>query len=445
MTLSGSASISARPSRRHWLGYLLLAPAVAADRADHRLSAVRVGRPVVPERRDRPARPAAQAVHDRQLRAAVRLRGFLERLLGDLQAGRHRERRRASSSAWRRRCSSTTASAGEPLARLLVALPWAVPEVIAVVIFAWIFDSSFGLMNWIFITLGLVDTTDQLVLVAGSAPSSSCASSWSGRAIPSSRSCCWPGCSRSRRISTTRPASTAPAPGSGSCTSPSHRLMPVLGVTLVLVMLWVFRDFSIIYVLTGGGPLKATQSLSIMTYEQAFGFFRMGYASAVGVVTLVICVVASRLMIGRAPDTMLRPMPMRRRTRATRHHPLLRVVAHLRAAGVPDLLACSSRRCRSPTSCARCRPGSGRSDRAGSVFGQILAERPILLWLGNSSPRRDRRGRALDDSVGPGGLQPVALPRARRPFAGPVHPHRQDAAGDAAGDSAVRDLPRHST
>src|SRR3546814_20921371 len=58
-------------------------------------------------------------------------------------------------------------------------------------------------------------------------------------------------------------------------------LMPVLGVTLVLVMLWVFRDFSIIYVLTGGGPLKATQTLSIMTYEHAFGFFTLGYASAV--------------------------------------------------------------------------------------------------------------------------------------------------------------------
>jgi multiple sugar transport system permease protein len=80
--------------------------------------------------------------------------------------------------------------------------------------------------------------------------------------------------------------------------------MPVLGVTLVLVMLWVFRDFSIIYVLTGGGPLKATQSLSIMTYEQAFGFFKMGYASAIGVITLIVCIIASRLMIARAPDTM---------------------------------------------------------------------------------------------------------------------------------------------
>ncbi len=47
---------------------------------------------------------------------------------------------------------------GRSIARLLVALPWAVPEVIAVVIFAWIFDSSFGLMNWLFIKLGISAT-----------------------------------------------------------------------------------------------------------------------------------------------------------------------------------------------------------------------------------------------------------------------------------------------
>jgi multiple sugar transport system permease protein len=81
-------------------------------------------------------------------------------------------------------------------------------------------------------------------------------------------------------------------------------LMPVLGVTVVLVMLWVFRDFSIIKVLTGGGPLKTTQTLSIMTYDQAFGFFKFGYASAVGVVTLVICVVASLAMLGRQSKAM---------------------------------------------------------------------------------------------------------------------------------------------
>ena len=81
-------------------------------------------------------------------------------------------------------------------------------------------------------------------------------------------------------------------------------LMPVLGVILVLVILWVFRDFSIIKTLTEGGPLKSTQTLSIMTYDQAFGFFNFGYASAIGVVTLVVCVVVSLLMLGRNSKAM---------------------------------------------------------------------------------------------------------------------------------------------
>ena len=62
-------------------------------------------------------------------------------------------------------------------------------------------------------------------------------------------------------------------------------LMPVIAITAVLLVLWLCRDFSIVYVMTQGGPVRATQTLSIMTYQQAFSFFRMGYASAVGVVT----------------------------------------------------------------------------------------------------------------------------------------------------------------
>ncbi len=77
------------------------------------------------------------------------------------------------------------------------------------------------------------------------------------------------------------------------------RLVPALGVTLAPVILWIFRDFSIIGVLTDGGPVKSTQTLSIMAYDHAFGLFKFGYASAVGVATLTICVIASRAMLGR--------------------------------------------------------------------------------------------------------------------------------------------------
>ena len=38
---------------------------------------------------------------------------------------------------------------GRKLARLLVALPWAIPEIIAGTIWIWLFDSTSGLLNWI--------------------------------------------------------------------------------------------------------------------------------------------------------------------------------------------------------------------------------------------------------------------------------------------------------
>ena len=44
---------------------------------------------------------------------------------------------------------------GRAAARLLAALPWAIPEVVAVVVWWWIFDSSFGVLNWALVTLGV--------------------------------------------------------------------------------------------------------------------------------------------------------------------------------------------------------------------------------------------------------------------------------------------------
>ncbi len=192
---------------------------------------------------------------------------------------------------------------GRSIARVAMALPWAVPEVIAVVIFAWIFDSSFGLMSWLLIKLNLTDQMVAWVSTPGAAFwALTLTFIWKGFPFVS--------------IMTLAGLQSIPddyyaaakVDGANALqrfrwiTIPS--LMPVLGVMLVLVMLWVFRDFSIIKVLTGGGPLKSTQTLSIMTYDQAFGFFKFGYASAIGVVTLVICVVASLAMLGRQSKAM---------------------------------------------------------------------------------------------------------------------------------------------
>ena len=159
-------------------------------------------------------------------------------------------------------------------------------------------------------------------------------------------------------------------------------------------MLWVFRDFSIIYVLTGGGPMKATQTLSIMTYEQAFGFFRMGYASAIGIVTLIICVIASRLMIGRAPGHDVRA-PMNRTPLAIDRCSTPRVIVDLRAAALPDLLAVRHGASRRPTSCAAAADASGPTARAGTYSRRSCraADPALARQFGARRPRRRRASR----------------------------------------------------
>lgn len=61
--------------------------------------------------------------------------------------------------------------------------------------------------------------------------------------------------------------------------------LPLLRKTsaLVLVMATInsFQTFSLVYVMTGGGPTDSTDVVVHYLYRQGFEFFRMGYASAI--------------------------------------------------------------------------------------------------------------------------------------------------------------------
>ena len=45
--------------------------------------------------------------------------------------------------------------------------------------------------------------------------------------------------------------------------------------------------FAVVYVMTGGGPVDATNVIVLYLYHYAFRFFRMGYASAVAYVLFI--------------------------------------------------------------------------------------------------------------------------------------------------------------
>jgi len=65
-------------------------------------------------------------------------------------------------------------------------------------------------------------------------------------------------------------------------------IAPTLGLMTLLATIFSFRRFTVIYLLTGGGPASATRTLVISVYDHAFRFFELSYGSTVGVAGLAV-------------------------------------------------------------------------------------------------------------------------------------------------------------
>lgn len=62
-------------------------------------------------------------------------------------------------------------------------------------------------------------------------------------------------------------------------------------IVIVLHVLWTFNNFDFIYLSTGGGPVGRTEVLSVLTYETAWTYYEFGRASALGVLMLIVMMI----------------------------------------------------------------------------------------------------------------------------------------------------------
>jgi multiple sugar transport system permease protein len=65
----------------------------------------------------------------------------------------------------------------------------------------------------------------------------------------------------------------------------------IILVMVVLHVTFTFNNFDFVYLSTGGGPVNATEVLPTYIYKQAWNGYALGYASAGGVIMLLILVV----------------------------------------------------------------------------------------------------------------------------------------------------------
>lgn len=74
-------------------------------------------------------------------------------------------------------------------------------------------------------------------------------------------------------------------------------LRPMLMASTLMALIWTFNNFSMIYVMTGGGPAGATDILTTFVYKASFKSFEFGYASALSMVLFGVVALGSALYL----------------------------------------------------------------------------------------------------------------------------------------------------
>jgi multiple sugar transport system permease protein len=80
-------------------------------------------------------------------------------------------------------------------------------------------------------------------------------------------------------------------------------IFPAILVALTFRYIFGLRTFDIIWLMTGGGPVHATELLSTYLYREAFSYYRFGIASTIGLIMMVVTLLISaqylRVLYGR--------------------------------------------------------------------------------------------------------------------------------------------------
>jgi len=176
---------------------------------------------------------------------------------------------------------------GRAVLRTLTLLPWIIPGVVVALIWEFIYQPNYGLLNDVLIRLGwMTERVAWLSSPALAMPAVIVANIWRGvpffaimllaglQAIPTElyEAARVDGASVGQRfVYITLPM-----------------LRPIIVVATATRIVWTFNYADLIFVMTSGGPANATQITSTYTLMQAYSNLDFGYAATLSVALLLI-------------------------------------------------------------------------------------------------------------------------------------------------------------
>lgn len=173
------------------------------------------------------------------------------------------------------------------LARGLVLFPYLLPMVVAVLVWKWLFNDLYGIINHGLMSAGIISMPVDWL---GSMPNAMIAIILIGgwKYFP------FVVLAVLARLQTIPEQLYEAARVDGASawsrfwdiTLP--QLRSVLAIVILLRAIWDFKEFDLIYMMTGGGPVTSTETLPLLVYKQAFPLMQMGQAAATAVLMMVV-------------------------------------------------------------------------------------------------------------------------------------------------------------
>ena len=185
--------------------------------------------------------------------------------------------------------------------RIVFMLPWLFPETVIALLFTWIFNPLYGILNAFLKGIGLINSNI----------------SWFGTKDTAFATlvfvCIWKGFPMVMTMILAGMQSISQDYYEAATIDGANMiqqfiyitlpcLKPVLTTVLVLDSVWWFRQYTLVWVLTGGGPGTATTIISIQIFKTAFQDFNFGKASAMAVLVFFVCYGISKIYRGVLRD-----------------------------------------------------------------------------------------------------------------------------------------------
>ncbi len=171
---------------------------------------------------------------------------------------------------------------GRGVVRSLSLIPWLLPSTVTAFLWAWVFNSRYGILNAVLTEFGAIDFPIAWLSTPGGAMSAVIITKiW--LSIPLFMSFFLAGLQSIDR----EQLEAARVDGAGNFSILKDHIMPhlrpVFLVVVILGMIGNLQSFDTIYALTHGGPVRATTTLSVSVFRYAFEEWDIGMAATVGV------------------------------------------------------------------------------------------------------------------------------------------------------------------